>query len=164
MPTETVAPVAPPGLTLQAALRCPRLKGEPMSDTTLRIERDQREALHRLLVQRLTGITDAGLMIKQEEFAAAELFGNEFAADVRLLNDLGWDPGDRRDTFAVTVPPEELAEVLWRLRVTAEEGIEEPEDVVRGREEDAVLLIQYTRARAVCRELTDRLDSQEPPA
>jgi hypothetical protein len=134
-----------------------------MPDATLRIGRSERAALHQLLLQRLTGSTDPGLMIQREDFKSAERYGNEFAADVRLLNDLGWDPDDRRETFAVTMPPAELAEVMWRLRVNAEEGIEEPEEVARGREEDAALLMQYTRARDVCLALIDRLGAGDAP-
>jgi hypothetical protein len=133
-----------------------------MTGTTIRIDRDQREALHRLLRDRLTdNLLDSGLMVKRRDFVAAERFGNEFAADVRLLNDLGWDPGDRRETFAVTIPAEEILATLWRLRVAAEGGIEEPEDVRRGRAEDDGVLVHFTRARDVCVELINRLGSEE---
>ncbi|MGD9734163.1 MAG: hypothetical protein AB7V58_00925 [Solirubrobacterales bacterium] len=130
-----------------------------MSDTTLRIDRGQRDSLHRLLIQRFTGIIDPGLMIKRGDFAEAERFGNELAADVRLLNDLGWDPGDGREHFTFTTPAEELLETLWRLRVDAEGGVDEPEEVRRGRAEDDELLVQHHRAREVCAELIARLDS-----
>lgn len=133
-----------------------------MSTTTLRIDRHQREALHRLLCDRLTdNLGDSGLMVKRGDFAAAERFVNEYAADVRLLNDLGWDPGERRETFAVTIPAEELLATLWRLRVEAEGGIEEPEEVRRGRAEDDAVLVHYTRAREICVELIDRLGSED---
>lgn len=131
-----------------------------MSDTTIRIDRRQREALHGLLLQRLTGISDPGLMIERGDFAAAERFGNEFAADVRLLNDLGWDPGDRRETFALTVPAKDFLGTLWRLRVDAEGGVDEPEEVRNGREEDNEVLERHRRARDVCVELIARV---EPP-
>ena len=81
-----------------------------MSDATLQIGRNERAALHQLLLQRLTGSTDPGLMVQREDFEAAERYANEFAADVRLLNDLGWDPEDRREVFAITVPKHELGE------------------------------------------------------
>jgi hypothetical protein len=131
-----------------------------LSDRTIRIERRQREALHGLLLQRLTGIGDPGLMIERGDFTDAERLGNEFATDVRLLNDLGWDPGDRRETFAVTIPAEDFLATLWRLRVDAEGGVEEPEEVRRGRAEDDELLERHRRARDVCAELIARV---EPP-
>lgn len=135
-----------------------------MSDATLRIGRGERAALHQLLLQRMTGSTDPGLMIQRGDFEAAERYGNELAADVRLLNDLGWDPEDRRDIFVIAVPWGELAETLWRLRVSAEEGMDEPEDVWRGRDEDADLLMRYTRAREVCGNLIDLLGNRADPA
>jgi len=42
-------------------------------------------------------------MIDRGDFEEAERLGNEFAADVRLLNDFGWDPDDGREIFAITV-------------------------------------------------------------
>jgi len=50
------------------------------------------------------------------DFAASERLGNEFAADVRLLNDLGWNPGDGRETFLITVSAEDFLGSLWRPR------------------------------------------------
>jgi hypothetical protein len=132
-----------------------------LSDTTIRIDRRHREALHGLLLQRLTGITDPGLMIERGDFAAAERFGNEFAADVRLLNDLGWDPGDGRETFAVTVAVEDFLGALWRLRVDAEGGVDEPEEVRRGRHEDNEVFERHRRARDVCVELIASLEPAE---
>ncbi len=135
-----------------------------MSAYAIKIGRNGRATLHQLIVQRLTGITDSGLMIRHGDFEAAERYANEFAADVRLLNDLGWDPDDRREIFAITVPKDELAETLWRLRVSAEEGLDEPEDVRRGRDEDADLLTQYTRARDFCAELIQLIGDRADPA
>ncbi len=133
-------------------------KGHPLSDTTIRIDRHQRKALHGLLLQRLTGIGDPGLMIERGDFVAAERFGNEFAADVRLLNDLDWDPGDGRETFAVTISAEDFLATLWRLRVDAEGGVDEPEEVRRGREDDNEVLERHRRARDVCAELIGRVE------
>lgn len=129
-----------------------------MSGTTTRIERRQREALHGLLLQRLSGIEDPGLMVERGDFVGAERLGNEFAADVRLLNDLGWDPSDRRETFAITVPVEDFLATLWRLRVDAEGGVDEPEEVSRGRDEDNEVLERHRLARDICVELIARVE------
>jgi hypothetical protein len=72
-------------------------------------------------------------MVKRGDFAEAERLGNELAADVRLRNGLGWNPSDGREIFALTMSAEELLETLWRLRIDAEGGVEEPEEVRRGR-------------------------------
>jgi len=125
---------------------------------TIRIDGRQREALHGLLLQRLTGICDLGLLIDRGDFAAAERLGNEFAADIRLLNDLGWDPGDGREIFAVTVPAEDFLSTLWRLRVDAEGGVDEPEEVRLGRAADNEVLERHGRALNVCVELIARVE------
>jgi hypothetical protein len=129
-----------------------------LSDATIRIDRSQRQPLQELLLQRFTGITDPGLLIKRGDHGLAERLGNELAADVRLLNDLGWDPDDRREIFAVTVPVADFLATLRRLRTDAERGVDEPEDVRRGREEDDDALEQHLRARDACAELIARLD------
>jgi hypothetical protein len=133
-------------------------KGHPLSDTRIRIDRRQRQSLYGLLLQRLSGIDDPGLMVERGDFAAAERFGNEFAADVRLLNDLGWDPGDGRETFAITVPAEDFLGTLRQLRVDAEGGVDEPEEVRCGREEDNEVLARHCLARDICVELIASLE------
>jgi hypothetical protein len=80
------------------------------------------------------------------------------------LNDLGWDPEDRREIVGITVPKDELAETLWRLRVSAEEGMDEPEEVRRGGDEDAALLTQHNRAHDLCGELIQQLGNRADPA
>jgi hypothetical protein len=81
------------------------------------------------------------------------------AADLRLLDDLGWDPEERRESYALTLPTAELAEALGRLRRDAEDGLEEPEEVRRGHDEGAALIEYFSRARQVCGELIERLDT-----
>lgn len=134
-----------------------------MPDATLTIARSERDVLHQLLLGRLTGSSDPGLMIQREDFEAAERYGKEFAADVRLLNDLGWHPDDPREEFAITVSQAELAPTLWRLRVGAEEGLDQPEED-RHRDSDADLLAQFTRARDVCGLLIHLLGNRADPA
>jgi hypothetical protein len=106
-----------------------------MPSTTIEISREQRQSLHRLVTQHISGIGDVNLMIEQRDFATAERFGLEFGEDIRMLDDLGWDPEDARDSYALTQPCHELIEALKRLRLDAEEGLDPPEDERRKREE-----------------------------
>lgn len=76
MPTETVLPVAPPGLTSLAALRCPNERGTDVG-LPLQIGRNGRAALHQLLLQHMTGSSDPELMIQRQDFEAAERYANE---------------------------------------------------------------------------------------
>ncbi len=80
------------------------------------------------MTQHISGIGDVNLMIEQGDFATAERFGLEFGEDIRMLNDLGWNPDDARDSYALTQPRHELIEALKRLCLDAEDGLDAPED------------------------------------
>ena len=131
-----------------------------MPSTTIEISREQRHPLHRLATQHISGIGDVYLMIEQGDFATAERFGLEFGEDIRMLNDLGWDPDDARDSYALMQPRHELIEALKRLRLDAEDGLDAPEDEKRKREEYDELIAYFTRARDLCAELIDALDTR----
>ncbi|HEY8809136.1 MAG TPA: hypothetical protein VIM28_03850 [Solirubrobacterales bacterium] len=131
-----------------------------MPSTTIEISREQRQPLHRLVTQHISGIGDVYLMIEQGDFATAERFGLEFGEDIRMLNDLGWNPDDARDSYALTQPRHELIEALKRLRLDAEDGLDAPEDEKRKREEYDELIAYFTRARDLCAELIDALDTR----
>jgi hypothetical protein len=133
-----------------------------MPSTTIEISREQRQPLHRLVTQHISGIGDVYLMIEQGDFATAERFGLEFGEDIQMLNDLGWNPDDAQDSYALTQPRHELIEALKRLRLDAEDGLDAPEDEKRKREEYDELIAYFTRARDLCAELIDA--HVRPPA
>lgn len=131
-----------------------------MPSTTIEISREQRQPLHRLVTQHISGIGDVYLMIEQGDFATAERYGLEYGEDLRMLDDLGWDPDDARDSYPLTLPPDELIEALKRLRQDAEGGLHPPEDEQRKREEYDELIEYFTRACDLCAELIDALDTR----
>ena len=83
------------------------------------ITRAQRDALYELVITRLTAIGDVWLSIERREFADAKKMGREFAADLRLLEDLGWAETIDGETVALTQPPAELTRTLARLHKDA---------------------------------------------
>ena len=127
-----------------------------MPSTTITISREQRDPLHRLVTQHISGIGDVTMMIEAGNFAEAERFGLEYSEDIRMLNDLGWDPDDDRESFDLTLPPLELIEVLKRLRQDAEQDKEER----RAHEEFEEVRAYFERVRDVCGELIDALDTR----
>lgn len=53
---------------------------------------DQRNAVRDSIVEHLSGIGDIRLLIERGDFTGARRLGEEYADDLRLLNDgLGWD-------------------------------------------------------------------------
>ena len=131
-----------------------------MPSTTITIGHEQRQTLHRMVRRHVSGIQDVDLMIKGGDFAAAERHGREFREDVLLLDALGWDPDDSRDTYTLTAPPDELIRMLTRLREDAEGGLNPPEDERRAHEEYDELIEHFRRVRDLCAELIDALGTR----
>jgi hypothetical protein len=85
-------------------------------DTTIRIDRDQREGLYELVRNHLGSIEDFWIALERtRDFAKAEQLGLEFSEDFRLLQDIGWDEHDEREAFDLTMPAHDLMELLKRL-------------------------------------------------
>ncbi len=63
-----------------------------MPSTTIEISREQRQPLHRLVTQHISGIGDVYLMIERGDFAIAERFGLEFGEDIGCSTTLAGTP------------------------------------------------------------------------
>jgi len=131
-----------------------------MPSTTIAIGREQRQTLHRLVTQHVSGIGDVIPMIEAGDFATAERYGLEYGEDLRMLDDLGWNPDDARASFPLTLPPDELIEALKRLCQDAEGGLNPPEDAQRSRAEYDELIEHFKRASDLCAELIDAVDAR----
>jgi hypothetical protein len=88
--------------------------------STVRVSAEERDALHDLLLDKLSGIDDLGLAISRKDFRKAEYLAQLYHDYLTVvLVDLGWrDHGDAAGRF--TSPPEVLARVCGRLREAAE--------------------------------------------
>jgi hypothetical protein len=82
------------------------------------ISAEERDALYALIVSRLTGLPDVLLAIEAEDWVASERLSVEFAAYLRLLQDLGW--GDEGTGAVLTTPPDLLRRALLQLKECAE--------------------------------------------
>ena len=58
-----------------------------------------------------------------KDFATAERLGIEFGEDFRLLQDIGWPEDDGRDRIELTMPSEDLTELMRRLLAEAQGGL-----------------------------------------
>jgi hypothetical protein len=83
------------------------------------IDRPTREALHAGLVLDLNGLSSVGAMLGEKRVGEARRLRERFEQDWRLLDDLGWEAADPRQSFELTMPPVQLAEVLRRLHQRA---------------------------------------------
>jgi hypothetical protein len=119
-----------------------------MPTSTATISPGQREVFYQLVLDHLSGVGDLQLAIEREDFAAAERLGTEFAEDLRLMEDLGWG-GELREA-ELTMPPDELAEVLRRLRSDARKGLDESVDEREAKQADETARQRYRYAVETC--------------
>jgi hypothetical protein len=104
--------------------------------TTCTIDGDQRDGLHELLRNHLGAVGDLWIALEiNKDFATAERLGLEFGEDFRLLEDIGWNGRDGRKAFELTMPPEDLMELLQRLHGEAERVLLESVTERESREE-----------------------------
>jgi len=125
--------------------------------TTVTISGAQRQVFYEMVTDHLSAIGDLRIALQQEDFATAERLGIEFGEDLRLMEDLGWDKEWREDVD-LTMPPEDLAEILTRIRSDAEGGLSEPEDHRESREAEEEAKQCWQLALDTCNGLLALLD------
>lgn len=98
----------------------------------IRIDREQRDAIYSEIMVDLSGTGDICIELDRGDYDSARRHRRRFEDDMRLLDDLGWepDPDPDRDEFELTVPPGQLARALRSLtrntRATLHTHIVEP--------------------------------------
>ncbi|MBK5220259.1 MAG: hypothetical protein JJE35_10815 [Thermoleophilia bacterium] len=124
------------------------------------ISSEQRAALYEQTRNHLAALGDVFIALERDDDpAAAERLGRQFADDLRLLGDLGWDRSDDCSSFNLTMSALDLRRVLMRLQAEAEGGVTEPVEERRAREEEAQAAAAFVAARNTCREILDNLDA-----
>ena len=127
--------------------------------TTTTISSEQRLGIYTVVRNHLGGLNDVWVELEmRKDFANAERLSLEFVEDVRLLEDIGWDPDDRRETFELTMPCEDLMELLRRLREEAETLLGESPTERKSREEDEETNRRIRLGAAACEVKLDELD------
>lgn len=86
---------------------------------TITLDREQRDAVYSELVLDLSGTGDIRINLDGDDYDAARRLRRRYEDDMRLLDDLGWEPDQDRDGFEVTMDHDELARVLRRLNRSA---------------------------------------------
>lgn len=118
--------------------------------TTVTINGAQRQVFYEMLTAHLGGAGDLGILLRREDFAGAERLGIELAEDLRLMEDLGWHSEFREQDVDLTMAPEDLAELLTRLRSDAEGGLAEPGAERDARDTDEAARRTYRLALDTC--------------
>lgn len=130
-----------------------------MPSTTATITGQQRDALYEQVRNHLGALNDVWIAMEcNQDFATAERLGIEFGEDFKLLHDLGWDENDNRKVVELTMPREDLIEVLARLRREADGGLADSEEERKSKERDEEISQSFRFVRSTCDELLDQLD------
>lgn len=79
------------------------------------IDRDQRDAMYQEVVLDLNGLTDLWAEFDAGNFERAKELRQRFVLDLRLLDDLGWEPEQETEAFELTMDGVDLAAVVSHL-------------------------------------------------
>jgi hypothetical protein len=90
---------------------------------TIKLNGEQRNAIYGELVLDLSGTGDIRINLGGKDYDAAKRLRCRYEDDMRLLDDLGWEPDPDRDEFEVTMDHDELARVLRRLNRSASDTL-----------------------------------------
>lgn len=130
-----------------------------MPDTTITIDRDQREGLYELVHNHLYSIEDFWITFaRSRDYATAERLALEFGEDFRLLADIGWAAKDERETFELTMPVHDLMELLQRLHSEAVSVLVKSGAEAQSSREDAETDQRFQLGYEACNKLLDDLD------
>ncbi len=83
------------------------------------INREQRDAVYQEIMLDLSGVGDIFHALNGDDYEKAREYRRRFEDDMRLLDDLGWEPEQEADEFELTMPRADLARALRRLNASA---------------------------------------------
>jgi hypothetical protein len=96
--------------------------------TTLKLSRDQRDAIYGEVMVDLSSLGDLYLFLQEQDYDKAREYRRRHEQNLRVLDDLGWEvepepePGSG-DEFEITMPTGELVDMLRRLNESAGQTI-----------------------------------------
>jgi hypothetical protein len=79
------------------------------------INQEQRDAMYQEVVLDLNGLTDLWTEFDDGNYERAKELRQRFVFDMRLLDDLGWEPEQEADEFTLTMDGVDLAWLVSRL-------------------------------------------------
>lgn len=132
-----------------------------MSAATLTIGPKERDTLHGLMLHRLLILGEDPLRLARVEGVTLEELSEEFGEDLRLMEDLGWVFESDREV-ELTMPPENLAKTLMRLRRDARRAPTEKRHEREPTEAGQERWERFRRAVETCEELLALLDRWFP--
>jgi hypothetical protein len=127
------------------------------------INRPYRDALYDGLMTDLTAHGDLFICLQNDEATEAKRLHHRFRAELRLLDDLGWERDPDAEDFELTMPPRELRPIIERVYWSAVAGLNNtPEELTEE------CLANLNEATVACPEMLARLadefmDTEQDP-
>lgn len=126
-----------------------------MPATTITITQEQRDGLYELGRNHLGSVGDLfDALERDKDFAKAARLGLEFGEDLKLLEDIGWDEDEGRDSFELTMAAHDLMEVLQRLHGEAGIVLGDSEES----REDAETKRRFRQGYVACEQMLAEID------
>ena len=86
---------------------------------TIKLTRKQRDAIYGEVLLDLTGTGEIYLHMNKEDYEAARRTRRRYEENMRLLDDIGWEPESDAEEFEITMARDDLARALRRLNLNA---------------------------------------------
>jgi hypothetical protein len=99
--------------------------------------------LYSLLLVELTGITDVRIVLVQGDVAGALRHRRRFEGNMRLLDDLGWEPDPDRERFGLTMAHSELRPLLERIYWSSVRHLTDSEELTSDYEQRLRIVVAF---------------------
>lgn len=133
--------------------------GRARVNAALVIGRKERDTLHWLMCRRLLVLGQDPPGLARKEGVGTDELAAEFGEDLRLMEDLGWEPERDVETVELTMPADSLGKTLKRLRRDARRAPCEERHELEAGDSAPERWERFRQAVDTCEELLDVLDS-----
>jgi hypothetical protein len=86
----------------------------------------QRDEVYQYLLVEVGGVADITTLIRGGELVLARRLRSRFEEDMRLLDQIGWEPKAEKAVYAITLASDDIRAVFRRLLAHAIQLIDEP--------------------------------------
>jgi hypothetical protein len=86
----------------------------------------QRDEVYQYLLVDVGSIADMTTLIRGGELHLARRLRVRFEEDMRLLDQIGWEPKGRKEVYAITLASDEIRSIFRRLLAYVLQTIDEP--------------------------------------
>jgi hypothetical protein len=86
----------------------------------------QRDEVYQYLLVDIGAVADITTLIRGSELHLAKRLRGRFEEDMRLLDQIGWEPKGRKEVYAITLASDEIRSIFRRLLAYVLQLIDEP--------------------------------------